>query len=223
MSTSPLPQPETIQLWSDCLVNRLAALAVMVLLLVEILDLIRLYPHLLRCMPLWKGNVELEHSVSTARTRNTVAFVMALVCCILADRWELISPSFKMQVPVQWRLALTSALLLGAVLLRRLAYLASPYRSLTSEHALTLRHALFNYFILLVSLMLVSAILMLAFRAPDAVVRKVLLIESAFFAFVHLLRTGQILASRCGTFATFLYLCALEILPIGILVFVCTL
>ena len=223
MSTTPLPQPDTVQMWGDCIVNQGAVIAAAILMVVVLSDLIMLFPQLLRCLSVWKGNLEIEHSVSLARTRNTVALVMALPFCIMADRWGLIAPSFKLEARPEWQLLITAGLFSGGVLLRRLAYLISRFRSKTSEYACTLRNAVFNYIILLVSVMLVTAVLMLAFKASDTAVRIVLLVETGLFYLMHLIRTGQIFASRCGSFTTFLYLCALEILPAGFLLFVCAL
>ena len=223
MPTEPLEYSAVGLLWGDCMVNRIAVLSIMILLILEFSDLFRLFPHLFRCVVIWKGNLELEHSVSLARTRNTVSLVLAAVLCIVCDRWGVISPSFKTALPAEWQLAVSTALIAGYVLLRRLLYLASKYRTMNNEFAATLRHSVYNYQILLSVLMLVSGLLLKAFRVPDASVRIVLLIEAAAFALLHLVRSGQILSSRCSIFSTFLYLCALEILPLGVLIFVCTL
>ena len=146
-----------------------------------------------------------------------------LVCCLIADRWELVNPSFKMRLNPELHLLLTSGMVAGTLILRQLLYLASKFRSRTSEYAQTLRHTLYNYLILLTSVMLLTVLLLVALRVEDSVIRMVLYVECIVFYLVHLIYTGQILRSRCGTLATILYLCALEILPFGILIFACTL
>ena len=222
MSTEPLQYVAGTLQWGDVMVNRIAVMVLVILLILSLPDLIRLYPQLLRCMSRWKGNLELEHSVSLARTRNNVALVAGIAVCLIADRWQLADPSFRQDAPESFKLAITAALLTGTAALHRLFYVATKFRSLTNEYASTLRHTVFNYLILLTSLMLVTVLLTAAFRVPDAVVRKVLNAECIVFYVVHLIRFTEILRSRCGLLATFLYLCALEILPIGILVFTCT-
>lgn len=222
MSTEPLEYVARTLHWGDVMVNRIAVMVTIILLIMTLPDLIRLYPQLLRCLSRWKGNLELEHSISLARTRNNVALVAGVALCLIADRWQLADPSFRQEAPESFRLVITAALLIGTALLRRLVYVATKFRSLTNEYAITLRQTIFNYLILLASLMLVTVLLAVALRAPDAVVRNVLYAECAVFYLVHLIRFTEILRSRCGILATFLYLCALEILPIGILVFTCT-
>ena len=222
MSTSPLEQAASGYLWGGILVNRIAVIVALVLLVVELMDIILLFPHLLRCVPVWKANVELEHSVSLSRTRNTVALVCGVMFCVVADRYSLLDPSWRASAAPEYQLALTAALLFGAVLLRRLLYLMSPLRSRTSEFACTVRHALYNYSILFCVLAVLSTVIMEAARVPAAAGRVVLTVEAAILYLLDIMRTVQILGSRYGVFRTILYLCALELLPMGILIMTCT-
>lgn len=222
MSTSPLSGGAAGVMWGDLLSNRIAIMAALVLLVLELQDILRLGPALLRCVPLWKGNVELEHSVSQARTRNTVALVLGILFCIVADRYSLLNPSFRSMVSPPWRLGITSALLLGAFVVRRLLYAVSPFRSKTAEYACTVRHTFYNYFIIFATLSVLSGVVLGAFGTPERIVRSVLMGEALAVWILHLSRTGQILSSRYGVFATFLYLCGLEILPAGLLILTCT-
>ena len=223
MPVEPVPLDLAVRTWGDCMVNRIAVIFSLILLVLSLVDLLRLYPHLLRCVVIWKGNLELEHSVSLARTRNNLALVTMLILCIIADRWNMVNPSFKAALPEKWHLAVTAGLILGYLVLRRLLYLISRFRSRTAEYDCTLRHSVYNCQIVLTSLLMVSALVLSAFRVPDYAVKVVLLIETAAVALLYFVRSGQIFSSRFSLFATILYLCALEILPLGILVFVCTL
>ncbi len=221
MPTVPVPHEAVSLAWGDSIVNRIAVIVTLILFLVEFSDLIRLFPHLLRCVSRWKGNLELEHSVSVAVTRNTVALAMSMVLCLIADRWMLPYSSLRASLPVDWRLLFAVGAIGSYLLLRWLFYLATPFRSRISEYATCLRHSVYNYQILLSSLMLVSVLLLMAFGVADNSIRIVLLIETGMFTALYLERIRQIFASHCSILATILYLCALEILPLGILGFVC--
>ena len=222
MPVAPLEHAAAVIPWSGVTVNRIAVLVLIVLVLVSLKDVLLIFPSLLRCVPLWKGNLELEHSVSMARTRGWVALLAGIVFSVIADRYALLNPLWKEAAGPEWGIAITAALLLGTALLRDIIVLVTPMRSSNSEFAGCVRHSVYNYFILMVSLALVSALLCEAFRVPDSAARTVILVEVVMFYLLHLLRYGQILRFRCGIFATFLYLCALEILPLGILVLTCT-
>ena len=52
----------------------------------------------------------------------------------------------------------------------------------------------------------------------DLTVKTVILAETAFIYLVYLIRKSQILSMVCGPLQVFLYLCALEVLPTGLLV-----
>lgn len=222
MSASPLAQTATELLWSEVVVNRIAVIVALALLVIEIRDIILLGPSLLRGIVIWKANVELEHSVNLSRTRNTVALVCAVLFCIIADRYSLFDPSWRAAAPAGLQLALTAAVIVGFVAVRDIFYLISPLRSRTSEFACTVRHAFYNYFILYVLLALVSTVILEAFGASAAVGRVVLTVEAALAYLIDITRTAQILSSRYGVFPTILYLCALELLPLGILILTCT-
>ena len=222
MSTTPLESAAQSVLWGDVTVNRVAVIAVLVLLVVEIYDIIHLVQPLLRCVPFWKANVELEHSVSMARTRNTVSFVCGLAFCVVASRFSLLSPSWMAAIPAQWHLAVTTGLLFGFVLLRSFLYLLTPLRSSSSEFSSSVRHAFYNYTIIFVLLALLSTLVLVAARVPQGIVRVILTVEAAILYLLDIRRTAQILSSRYGVFPTILYLCALELLPAGILILTCT-
>lgn len=222
MSASPLAQTATELLWSEVVVNRIAVIVALALLVIEIRDIILLGPSLLRGIVIWKANVELEHSVNLSRTRNTVALVCGVLFCIIADRYSLLDPSWRAAAPAGLQLALTAAVIVGFVAVRDIFYLISPLRSRTSEFACTVRHAFYNYFILYVLLALVSTVILEAFGASAAVGRVVLTVEATLAYLIDITRTAQILSSRYGVFPTILYLCALELLPLGILILTCT-
>ena len=222
MSSTPVAREAASLLWSDLLVNRIAVILALVLLLVAISDILMLIPHLLRCVTYWKGNIELEHSVSVSRIRNTVAFVAGVLFCVVADSCSLFDPSWRAMAPPSFGLAFTAAVMAGAVLLRGLLYLISPLRSRTAEFPCTVRHSFYNYFILFALLAVITAVLLAAFGAGAQATRIVILAEAAASYLFFILQETQILSSRYGVFATILYLCALEFLPAGILIVTCT-
>jgi hypothetical protein len=67
-------------------------------------------------------------------------------------------------------------------------------------------------------LALVSVAVCYVLRLQDSTVRTVLLVETGALFLLYLLRRGQILSLSCKPLTTFLYLCALELLPAAMLV-----
>lgn len=218
MSADPLSGWVEAPVWRDLLSTRILAVVAIILLLINLPDLFRLIPHLLYSYDRPRGAADLEHSLGLARTRNYTALCYALPFCLIADRYSLMQPRWLSALPAEWHAPATLGLFVAFLLLRALAYfLWRPHR-LRGEQYATLQHIPYNIFILLVAVMLVTVSLLMVFRSPDATVRTVLLWEIAVFYVFSQIRSSQFLAASGMGFATFLYLCALELLPAASLV-----
>ena len=64
---------------------------------------------------------------------------------------------------------------------------------------------------------LLTGMLLSMFGMDAVIIRRLYWVELAFFYGVFLIRKCQILSTFCNPFTTFLYLCALELLPTGLL------
>ena len=208
--------------WGDFIVNRLSALVAVLLWLVIMMDYLRMLPQIWDCLSRWKGNISLEHSISQARTRNVLAMACALPFLLMADRFRMFDPDFWHFIPANLSLAATAGVLMAFLLIRRTLYAFIRRGKMSSEEYSALRHTLFNHFIIMVPLMLLAVGIMTLANVPDSTVRTVLLVMCLILWLGSFLRSGQILASRCTGFSTILYLCALEILPVGIMIFAST-
>lgn len=198
-------------------------LIVCALILLFILpEIYKLLPAMGGCLTRSRGNLEIEHSVSTARTRNNVARTLALFFVVIADRYRIYSPDFLADWSDPWiRLAELAGALAAFLLLRRILHsvlLNLGQHRLNSEAQNAVRHGLYNYFICFMLTALPSLCLLCIFNADDRIIRIAIWSELVIYLFVAFLREGQILRSNYGGFLTFLYLCGLEIIPLGALV-----
>lgn len=206
------------ELWADVTVNRILVIAATVLAVLTLMDYMRLSPLLAGCLLRERGNIEIEHSVSQARNRNRCAIVGLFIICILADRYSLYPAAFMEEIPAPYRVAAILGVLLAFLLLRTfLYYLIDTVArlKLDSESRLATHKAPYNYFLAVLPLILVSVLLLWLFKVPDGAARMVIWVELAVILFITLLREGQILLSGHTGFQTFLYLCALELLPVA--------
>ena len=76
----------------------------------------------------------------------------------------------------------------------------------------------YNYFIVLTLVLVATAGISSIAGVNELMVKRILQYEIAVIFAVFLLRRTQILSNACNQFTAFLYLCALEILPAGLLV-----
>jgi len=213
MSASPLPPLEHVAKWADLLSNRITAVVVIFIILIDLPDLVGTFPHIMDCLTNKRGSTRVEHSPSIARSRNYSAIVMALAWCLLADRFDFYRPDFLSWLP-DWAGPLSMAILIIAFLtLRRLLLMIVRPHSLRSEEGKAAHRVPYTFFIVLVIVQLVTAGILLPLHVDDSVIRTVLLAEMIPFWLLSLVRIAQILGARCSGMESFLYLCALEILP----------
>jgi len=185
-----------------------------------ILDFIRLWPMLQGCLVRSRGNITMEHSVRQARVRNNCALVCLLAFCLLASRFA--GEDFGGGVDALWRTPLIIGGVCAYLILRRIIYkiimATNPPVRNDTETRLAIHSALYNYFIVAVFAMLTAFGVMSLFSIEDAIKSYVLLGIFALFLLLALLRISQILSANCSGLRMFLYLCALELLPLGALV-----
>jgi len=217
MSAAPWEGLVQEPLWADLTVNRVLCVAAVVLVVIDLLDYLRLVPHLLYTYDRSRGAETLEHSIGTSRSRNAAAFIQAIPFCLVLDRYAVVRPAFWSGIPAAWSAPATIGLVAAFLLVRRLLYAFFRPRRLSGESFDALRHNLYNYLLLLVPLLLLTVAVLTPAHVPDTAGRRILTGEIiAVWAFA-LVRSGQILGAHGSGLSTFLYLCGLELLPAALL------
>lgn len=208
-------------LWSDCTVNRILLLVTAILFLITLSDYINLWPMLTDCLVRSRGNVSMEHSLGDARNRNTAFYISLLCFCLLADRYHLLGTGIAESFRPEFRVAVTAALIIAYLLLRYLIWalilIVEPPGKADSEMRAVMHKGPRNYFIVAVALMLVAVAILSPFGTGETAVRVALWAILGVMFLYMLVRIGQIFRTHCSYLATFLYLCTLEILPLGAL------
>lgn len=189
---------------------------IVVLLLLK--RLVNVYPSMVAC--LWRGKecFNLESSVKLALDRDMVALAMIVPFCLLAYRFHLYSPAFLDHFSGNALLGMYFAVFAAYVLIRIVvSYLFHPQR-LPAKTSTAAAKVSFTFFIILTLLLLASCGIMDVLNVEDSVIKSAMLWISGAIYLLFLLRKTQIFASSCSVFAAFLYLCALEMIPTGILI-----
>ena len=193
--------------WGDAPLAQALVLAAVVGVVASLRDLYRVAPALLRSLMGRKGCEEAEYNMQTSRTRTWAASVFMLPLALLADRY--LAP--------QSNLPVTMALIAGFLLLRLLIYGMIRYRILGGESFRYAYTCYFTYSLVATAVSLVAVGVMQIAGADDDMVRTVIISVLSAFYFLFLIRKWHFLQNSYRPFTTFLYLCALEFLPLGIL------
>ena len=176
------------------------------------------FPSILASAIRWKENINIESSVRLSRERDLTALAMILPFCLTVFRFRIYNPDFVANMADPSRLWAVLGVFGIYLLFRKATFmLARPHRIPQKTYAAAEKSAN-TFFILLTLTLLIFGSIASFLDAPLRSIRQVSIILSALIYGVYLLRKVQILASSCSLFTAFLYLCALEILPTGILI-----
>lgn len=218
MAAFPLDINGGAALWSSYTANRIFVVVAVFVVLLNLPNLFSIGGALVECLKRGRGNIALQHSVSSARARNLSAVAAVLPMCILADRFKLYEPDFVSRVPDGVSIIVILGVVVGYALLRRLFFtFIKPYR-VSQETALAAHYTAYNMFIIYICVAVASFVAAFIIGIGDNALRGILLGEMALLYGCVLIRFVQILAFNCSGITTFLYLCGLELAPTSMLV-----
>ena len=165
-----------------------------------------------------RGSAALEGSIRVSQDRNLVALVFIIPAVLLVYRYRLYDPSVLQDLDPNLRLAGVALALISYFLVRHMVYLwIRPHQRVDIFRQA--HRVAYTYFIFLMLLVLVTIGILALAGVENAIVRYVLYGEIGLVFILLLFRSSQILSLSCNRLRTFLYLCALEILPAALLVF----
>ncbi|MBR3388346.1 MAG: DUF4271 domain-containing protein [Bacteroidales bacterium] len=212
--------PPAAQMGAGEGLSMIASLLVAVSVLLFLLALrsfLNILPYLADNILRARGSAALENSVRVSRDRNLVAAVFLIPAILLIYRYRLVDAALLDTLSPDYRLLAIAGLFIGYLLIRFLLYRWLRPRRRYDDYQRAYRTG-YTFFIMLMMLALVSVAVCYVLHLPDSTVKTVLLVETGVLFLLYLLRRGQILSLSCKPLTTFLYLCALELLPAAMLV-----
>ena len=204
--------------WSDYPVNTVSIVIFTLLAVFTLKNLINIAPLLLDSLSRWKACVNIDASVQLKSDRNTLGYIHVLPLALIADRFALIRPQILDFIPPSLHSLSTLGIVILWLLLRRLIFGICSMRVRRIETFRTAHKSFFNYLTLASILAIVTTGVLSFCRCDDGLVRTILLYGLGVMYIISFVRKRQILRSFCNPLSTFLYLCALEIIPTGALI-----
>ena len=197
--------------------NALALISVIVVM-IFLKTIVEILPSVLACLIRWKENINIEASVRLSRDRDFSAIAMLIPFCLTIFRFRIYNPDFISNLPDSPRLWAIIGIFSAYLLIRKAATLMVHPRRMPQKTLSATEKSANTYFILLTLILLLVDSTCSFFDATQNAIRLTSLWLSSLIYGLYLIRKLQIFASSCSLFTAFLYLCALEILPTGILV-----
>ena len=194
------------------------ALIALLLVLALLKRIACILPSVATCMFRWKENVNIDTSLRLRTERDLASAAMLLPFCLLATRFGLYCPDFMSGMSQNAALGITSAVFVGYLILRMSLIVAMRPKRMSSGiyHAATSTEHTF-FIVLTAALLVIGGIMSVAGASPHAIKVAMFWLSGSIYM-LFLTRKLQIFASTCNLFVSFLYLCALEILPTGVLI-----
>lgn len=186
-----------------------------ILLLRNIVDIL---PSLAGCLLRWKECMNLEDSTKLSQNRDIVAVFLIVPFCLVVTEYRLYNPEFLQGLDSA---AAYPAAFLGIfivyLLLRIACRIFLRSSRMNGKTGTAVAKTACSYFCILVTTLLCTAGICSFSGVSAHTTRLVLLYLSLGVYLLYLLRKFQIFKNYCSFFTAFLYLCASEILPTGIL------
>ena len=180
--------------------------------------LVGVCPSLLACLIRGKESINLEASVQLSIDRDLLASSMIIPFCLTVWKFELYTPSFMSDCNENICFLIIFGALIALITMRKLLeWIVKPHKISTKTYK-TAGKAARTFFSLLTLILLGVGWIMSFTGTPDETIKSAMLWISAAIYLIFIIRKTQILTSSASFFAGFLYLCALEIFPTGILV-----
>ena len=199
------------------LFNILVISAFLVVLLM-LRHLVNIMPSLMACLIRWKENLNLDASVKLSRDRDELALAMIVPFCLVSFRYRLYPPGFLDGMSDNAVLGLYFAVFIAYLVLRLMVDMTFRPHKIPKKTFSAATGAASTFFIICTLLLLATGGLTSVLDLQDADARTAMLWVSAVIYTLFMIRKTQIFSTSCSVFVAFLYLCALEMIPTGIIV-----
>ncbi len=204
--------------WADYPADYILVMVFVILLLASFRTLMGLLPYLLDSVSRWKACISIDASIRLKSDRNLLGLIWLLPLALIADRYSLFSARILDTISPQWHVFATVGIILCWLFLRFLGYALCHVRTKKPETLKTAHKCIYNYIILFAAIMAVIVGIFSVSNPSDTICKQIVLYGAIAFYLLALLRESQTLGTFCSQFRTFLYLCALEIIPTGALI-----
>jgi hypothetical protein len=195
----------------------LTCISILVMMLI-MRNLVSIFPSLAACLVRAKECINLEASVKLSRSRDIMAVAMILPFCLILNRFGIYGSGFIGGLQEDIRIAAIIGLFLLYLIMRIAVFKLFRPQRMPGKTYTTEGKAAHTFFVILTLVLLVTGGAMTVSGADESSIKSAMLWLSAGIYGLFFIRKFQIFTSNCSIFTAFLYLCALEIIPTGIIV-----
>ena len=175
-------------------------------------------PSLAGCLLRWKECLNLENSMKLSHDRNIFAIYMTVPFCLAISCYRLYDPEFLSHVQGLAYTGCIFGVFAGYLMARTVPYILVRKPKGGEKTFKFARRVSWSYFCIVAAAVLATAGICSFSKVSMETSRTVLYYVILSLYLLSVFRKFQIFNNSCSFLTSFLYLCALEILPAGILV-----
>lgn len=198
--------------------NTVLLLVSLTLAILAMPSFFKLAPSLLDGLFRVKPLLNLEHNIHSMISRNRIAFVCFVPFFLIADKTGLYTPGFLDFIPDRLSVLGVAGMTCVFLLFRRLVFKLFEPRKLNSKLRQCVHLCPYDFFILTVIFLGITWMILFIAGCSTTAIRNVFYVEIAVMYLISCSRVTQFLMMKYSFFASILYFCALELIPVGILV-----
>ena len=214
-----LPAPVADASWGAWVDSPWLSLLVVLCVIAVILllkNILHALPEVVLSMGRVRGSQDIEGSLRLSRDRNLTTLILIVPFTMLLSRFRIYDPGWMADFTPELHLLWTFLCFVGYLILRWiLAVWLRPRRMDGDVYTMARRFAWSAFILLTLILLAMTGILLLCGAGDQAVKWHLIDIMIVVFC-VYCLRKLQIFNLSCAPFTSFLYLCALEFVPLAV-------
>ena len=189
-----------------------------VIFILYIRNAVSILPMIAGCLLRWKECLNLENSMKLSHDRNIFAIYMTVPFCLAISCYRLYDPEFLSHVQGLAYTGCIFGVFAGYLMARTVPYILVRKPKGGEKTFKFARRVSWSYFCIMAAAVLATAGICSFSKVSMETSRTVLYYVILSLYLLSVFRKFQIFNNSCSFLTSFLYLCALEILPAGILV-----
>ena len=203
---------------TDCISFTILLAIGLIFFLLIIKTFVGIVPSLMATVIRWKESLNLEASVKLSRDRNTIAACAIIPFCLTIITYNVYDMKCLSALRPDAHFWTLMGIFCIFIATRTIIERSLKPKRIQSKTYKAVISVSYSFFIIMTMFMLFMSGISTLFNISLEHTKNAMLWISALIYLLHLIRKLQIFNSSCSIFIGFLYLCALEILPTGVLI-----
>ena len=187
------------------------------IIIIMLSRIVEILPSVFACVLRWKECAKIDEMVKVSRDRDLTALALTIPILLATQKYDLLPYRFLDKMSPEAGFGTIAAIFIGYLALRMaVSVLLLPHKSHKKSRSADKSDR--TFFIIIAVVILACSWILSLTNLETSVVRHTIIWLSAAIYTLYLIRKFEFFQSSHSLFASFLYLCALEIVPTGILV-----